>query len=363
MKRFALFLGLAVLALVGAAQHFAPGLLEHSAAYASLQHLIGVPGLSGLGAMGFAPMFGTTSSANTPRTYELGDYAHLPVADNVKIYEGSAIGDNGSGYARALTAADPFRGFCVEFADNTISGHAAGGIYVQYKRWGLIQLSVTGVTAVTDVGKPVYASDDMTFTTTSTSNSYIGRIVRWISSTNCVVEFDGGRAGFSKETSLTDNSAGTSAPTTGVSANAQKDTTIVIPIGALTGLANSQTWKVAVPFAFTVTAALIRAGAPVTTGSKLATLTVQINGTPVTGGVISATSAGLGTTGATQAATSITAANTGTAGQTLEVAVSAVTAFVEGTAYVELTVTNTDKANQAATLAAAINAFNTQVSS
>jgi hypothetical protein len=158
------------------------------------------------------------------------------------------------------------------------------------------------------------------------------------------------------QTALTDSSGGTANAATGVSANAQKQS-VIIPIPALSGLANSQVWKIAIPFAFSVTSALIRAGVPVTTGSKAATLTVQINGTPVTGGVISATSAGLGTTGATQAATAITGANTGTAGQTLEVAVSSVTAFVEGTAQVEFTIVDTDLANQTASMVQLTNAL------
>ena len=313
------------------------------------------------GALSAFTFIGATATANTPRPYELGDFSHLPMADNVKIYEGSAVGDNGSGYARALVAGDPFRGFCVEFADNTVTGHVVGGVFVQMKRWGMIQLSITGVTAVTDVGKPVYASDDNTFTLTAGSNSYIGRIVRWISGTQATVEFDGGRGGFSKETTVTDSSAGTSAPTTGVSANAQKET-VVLPIGSLAGLINAQTRKIALPFAGTVTAMSFRVGNPATTAAKAATLTAQINGTPVTGGIASLTSANCTPAGAAVAATAITALNTFTAGQTIEVAVSAVTAFVEGDGYVEFTIINTDKANQAATLTAAINAFNTQVS-
>jgi len=145
------------------------------------------------------------------------------------------------------------------------------------------------------------------------------------------------------QTAITDSSGGTG---TTISANAFKET-VVIPIPLLSNLANSQTWKIALPFAFTVTAATLRAGLPVTTGSKAATLTVGINGTPVTGGVISATSAGLATTGVKMDATAITAANVGTAGQTLEFAVSSVTAFTEGNGYVEFTVTNNDKANNA----------------
>lgn len=160
------------------------------------------------------------------------------------------------------------------------------------------------------------------------------------------------------EAALTDSSGGTAAPTTGISANAQKET-VLMPIAALAGLVNAQVRKIALPYAFQVTAALIRAGTPASTAAKLATLTVGINGTPVTGGIISATTAGLNTTGATQAATAITALNTGTAGQTLEVAVSAVTAFVEGDGQVEFTVINLDKANQTASIVAQTNAHRT----
>lgn len=158
------------------------------------------------------------------------------------------------------------------------------------------------------------------------------------------------------QAALTDSSGGTASATAGVSANAQKET-VIIPLGNLSTLANTQVWKVALPYAFTVSNAVYRAGQGVSTGSKLATLTLQINGATATGGVISLTSATATPTGATIAGTTITGNNTGTAAQTVEVAVSAVTAFVEGSGWVELTVVNTDKANQAASIAALGNAI------
>ncbi len=112
------------------------------------------------------------------------------------------------------------------------------------------------------------------------------------------------------------------------------------------------TFKVAVPFAFTVTAVSFRTAKAATTAAKAATLTAGINGTPVTGGVVGLTSANQNTIGGTVAGSAITAANTGTAGQTLEVTASAITAFVEGDGYVEFTVTNNDLANAIATLIA-----------
>lgn len=52
-----------------------------------------------------------------------------------------------------------------------------GGVTLQYK-------SVTGVTAQTNVGDPVFATDDTVLTLTDPSNMYpIGRIVRYYTST------------------------------------------------------------------------------------------------------------------------------------------------------------------------------------
>ena len=48
--------------------------------------------------------------------------------------------------------------------------------------------AVTGVAAVTDVGKLVYATDDQTLTLTANTNlKAIGKIVRWHSGTTCDV--------------------------------------------------------------------------------------------------------------------------------------------------------------------------------
>lgn len=148
------------------------------------------------------------------------------------------------------------------------------------------------------------------------------------------------------QAAITDNSGCSAAPTTGVVAAAYKST-VSVAIPSMAALANAQTWKVPIPFAFTVTAANFRAGTPITTGAKAATLTTGIAGTPTTGGVIAV--AGAYATGAAQAGSAITALNTGAAGDTLEFAVSAVTTFAEGSGVVEFTVTNNDMANAAAT--------------
>lgn len=134
----------------------------------------------------------TTLAANNPRSYELGDINEIPVVATDIIYEGAAVGDNASGYARPLVAADPFLGFAMRKADN--SAGSAGDINVQVKERGKIQLTVVGVTGVGDVGETVYASDDNTFTLTSSGNTAIGKVARHVSSTTCIVAFEAGYA-------------------------------------------------------------------------------------------------------------------------------------------------------------------------
>lgn len=131
----------------------------------------------------------TTLAVNTPRAYELGDNGEYPVIASDIIYEGAAVGENASGYARPLVAGDPFLGFATAKADN--SAGAAGAVNVEVKRRGQVQLAVAGATAITANDRPlVYAADDNSFTLTASTNTIIGRVSRWISSGVCVVEFD-----------------------------------------------------------------------------------------------------------------------------------------------------------------------------
>lgn len=148
----------------------------------------------------------TTLSIDKPRDFVLGEHNHLPVIAADIIYEGAAVGDNGAGYARPLTAGDPFRGFAQQRADNA-SG-AAGDINVWVRQKGRVVLAI-GSLAITDVGKPVYASDDDTFTLTASTNSFIGRVVRWVSTGYGEVEFDASKGNLGAITALTDSTTGT----------------------------------------------------------------------------------------------------------------------------------------------------------
>lgn len=113
----------------------------------------------------------------------------------------------------------------------------------------------------------------------------------------------------------------------------------VLAVPVMANLANSAVLKLAVPYAFVVSSVLWRQGSKaVTTGAKLATATLQISGTPATGGVVSLTSAACTPAGAVVAGTPVTGLNSGAVGGTVEIAISAVTAFVEGDGWFEVTI-------------------------
>ena len=113
----------------------------------------------------------------------------LPVKAATKITQGKAVGDDASGYARQLVAGDPFRGHSVSQADNTDGAAGAISVELLSGRYRL-QVAVTGASAVTDVEKLVYASDAETYTLTKSTNTLVGKVVRWVASTQCIVEFD-----------------------------------------------------------------------------------------------------------------------------------------------------------------------------
>lgn len=130
----------------------------------------------------------TTLSANEPRSFELGERNHYPVIAADIIYEGAAVGIvAATGHARPLTAADKFGGFATAKADN-LAGSAAD-INVEVVESGQIQLSVSGA-VITDVGQPVYATDDDTFVFSPVGGVFIGFVKRFVSSGVVVVDFN-----------------------------------------------------------------------------------------------------------------------------------------------------------------------------
>lgn len=130
----------------------------------------------------------TTLAANTPRAKEIGDINEIPVIASDIIYEGAAVGVvDASGHARPLTSVDRFAGFAEAKADN--SAGAAAAINVRVYKKGEAQLSVSGA-VITDIGQPVYATDDNTFVFLPTGAVFIGFVRRFVSSGVVVVAYD-----------------------------------------------------------------------------------------------------------------------------------------------------------------------------
>lgn len=123
-----------------------------------------------------------TLAVNTPRAFEnQGGHPVIleyPVIASDIIYEGAAVGESSSaGTARPLAAADNFLGFCIENVDNSAGSAAAKNVKVYAK--GFAWLTVANIDNIDDLGVTVYASDDATFTTASTGNTAIGKVVRY----------------------------------------------------------------------------------------------------------------------------------------------------------------------------------------
>ncbi len=130
----------------------------------------------------------TTLAADKARKFENVNQQvqnSLPIIAADTIFCGALVGDNGSGYARPLVAGDSFWGICVDQCEN--EDGSAGAKFVNVLSECYIVVAVIGASAVTDVDSTVYAADDNTFTLSSTSNSTVGIVHRWVSSTTCVV--------------------------------------------------------------------------------------------------------------------------------------------------------------------------------
>ena len=131
-----------------------------------------------------------TLAANVKRDHEFNQDPLLNdipmIADDI-IFEGSAVGESASlGTARPLVNGDDFLGFAVAKADNT--GGAAGDVNVRVMEKGRVKLDVLTVAGVADLGDGVNATDDNTFTLGA--GTPIGKIVRFISGTTCIVAFE-----------------------------------------------------------------------------------------------------------------------------------------------------------------------------
>ena len=175
---------------------------------------------------------------DAPRQYDLGRGVPRPVAANVAIFLGAALGFAAGNYARPLQAGDRFVGFADSRCDNV--GGGDGDQSVDVRAFGRVLLPISGITQA-DLGAEVYASDDHTFTLTAGSNTPIGRLVDVDRAGVGVVVFDAEGA-IGRLTALTD-STGAAAGTTITAAGGAYDAatlnanfaTLVSRLNALTG--------------------------------------------------------------------------------------------------------------------------------
>jgi hypothetical protein len=130
----------------------------------------------------------TTLAADANRPFEIGDVEEYSVIASDIIYGHAAVGlVDATGHARPLNAADRFAGFAEKRVDNA-SGAAAAKTVRPLKR-GKVQLSVSGA-VITDVGQPVYATDDDTFVFNPVGGAFVGFVERFVSSGVVIVAFD-----------------------------------------------------------------------------------------------------------------------------------------------------------------------------
>lgn len=130
----------------------------------------------------------TALTNDTNRVFEVNNDSNaVALAAGTKVFQGSLIGKTATGYGRALEAGDTAMGFAKDNVDNTDG--TDGEKIVEVKSMGKVSLFISGLT-IADIGKDVYASDDNTFTLTSTDNSKVGKIVRFEKSDYAIVYFN-----------------------------------------------------------------------------------------------------------------------------------------------------------------------------
>lgn len=108
----------------------------------------------------------------------------FPVAANVRIFGGARVGLDPAGYLKPFEPCDIFAGFAKQECNNT--GGLAGAKSVLVQTLGDFQLTINGV-ALTDRGKPVFATADDAQAMTGHPDAYMGRIVHYLAANTALV--------------------------------------------------------------------------------------------------------------------------------------------------------------------------------
>jgi hypothetical protein len=135
-------------------------------------------------------MAALTSDRNTE--YSLGDLLSVPVAANTRVFSGSLVCVNSSGYAvpAADSAGLKFMGVATAQADNR--NGANGDLSVIVRRRGRYRLDYAGTLVQSGLGASVYAVDDHTVDAANgvTDDVLVGSIAKPAGSDQCWVDID-----------------------------------------------------------------------------------------------------------------------------------------------------------------------------
>jgi hypothetical protein len=127
-------------------------------------------------------MSALTRDRATP--YREGIEVEYPVAANTKIFAGSLVCVNSTGYAvpAADTSGYRFAGVAMEQVDN--SGGSDGGKVVRLRRTGVFEFDAASITQDM-VGADMYAADDHTFDDAAgpTNHIKVGQLAKYVSAT------------------------------------------------------------------------------------------------------------------------------------------------------------------------------------
>lgn len=266
-----------------------------------------------------------------PRTIRGSKTYSVKVKNAVTIYFGTFVAmELSSGFAipwtgaagelllgRALATADPTTaaaGTQGAFVLGATGSTPVPEITVAAESEILQKVSVTGATAITDLGKSVYASDDnvLTLTRPTRGGNPVGVVLRYISSTDCDVLV------YSTSERL-----------------------------ALTGSGSKELLYLGAYDADTVENGDLRTGIPLPFRGRILTvfamvdkviagvggtslINLEIDTVNVTGGVVTVSTAAGGTKGTKLAGTAVTAANTFTEGSVLDVEAASTTDMTAG---------------------------------
>jgi hypothetical protein len=110
-----------------------------------------------------------------------------PVVANAVIYRGALLSIRSTGYVGPLVAGEQFAGIAYASVDAT--GAASGAKKVKAYTQGDFEVPLASA-AVTDLGDAIYGTADDATSKTATSNTFLGVIVGYVSSTVVIVRIN-----------------------------------------------------------------------------------------------------------------------------------------------------------------------------